>query len=86
MTRDRSGGDADNAGFMKEGEKGDGGQGDRQDDASQSGGQDGDDRRGPAELQGQRDQASGRRDEENLATRSDADVTDRQSKDIGPST
>jgi hypothetical protein len=80
----------DRAGFTRE----EGGESPRRNQqgalgGSQSGGQHTDDRdggRGPDELQGSRDQASGRRHEENLATRGESDVEDRQDRDTGSST
>lgn len=92
MTNERKGGDRqDNAGFMNEGgdtrRKGESPHRGQQGalGGSQSG-QDHSQRRGAEELQGSRDQASGRRDEENLATRGESDITDREDTDIGSST
>jgi hypothetical protein len=80
----------DRAGFMKE-ESGESPHRNQEGalGGSQSGGQRTDDRdgpRGPDEMQGRRDAASGRRDEENLATRNESDVEDREDTDIGSST
>jgi hypothetical protein len=87
MTNDRK--DADQprgAGFMKEGGSGREGESAHRGQQGALGGSTSGDEQQQADLRGNRDVASGRRNNDNLATQGESDVQDRKDTDIGSST